>query len=162
MPEKQNKISSLLNAFKQKLSAQNYSEHEKALGAAVGIAVGLLPVSPLQLVLLAGIMPFVKCYRAMAFITVWIANPVTYVFIYAGEFAIGSIFVKSARNVDIDFTHLTISSLKKMAVDNGPGIIFAIIIGGVILSSVSGIITYLVIRFILEKKKTQISRSSTN
>ena len=152
MPEKQNKISSLLNSLKQKLSAKNYSTHEKALGAALGITVGLLPVSPLQLFLLTGIMPFVKCYRAIAFITVWIANPITYVFIYAGEFAIGSLFVKSARNIDIDFTHLTIRSLKKLAVDNGPGIIFAILIGGVILSAVSGIITYLVTKSFLMYK----------
>ncbi|MCK5852289.1 DUF2062 domain-containing protein [bacterium] len=147
-----NKISFLLKSLKEKLSAKNYSTHEKAFGAALGIFVGLLPVSPFQLVLLAGIIPFVKCYRAIAFITVWVANPITYVFIYAGEFAIGSFFVKSARNIDIDFTHLTIRSLKKLAVDNGFGIIFAILIGGVILSSISGIITYLVTKFILRSK----------
>ena len=154
--KKQNKLSSLWSSLKEKLSAENYSTHEKAFGAALGIFVGLLPVSPLQLVLLVGIMPFVKCYRALSFITVWIANPITYVFIYAGEFAIGSFFVKSARNVDIDFTHLTIRSLKRLAVDNGLGIIFAILIGGVILSSVSGIITYLVTRFILRPKDTKL------
>ena len=144
-----NKISSLLKSLKQKLSAKNYSTHEKAFGAALGISVGLLPVSPFQLVLLAGILPFVKCYRAIAFITVWIANPITYVFIYAGEYAIGSFFVKSARNIDIDFTNLTIRSLKKLAVENGPGIILAILIGGVILSAASGIITYLVTKLFL-------------
>jgi len=148
-----NKISSLLKSLKQKLSAENYSTHEKALGAALGISVGLLPVSPLQLVLLAGIMPFVKCYRAIAFITVWIANPLTYVFIYAGEFAIGSYFVKSARYLDVDFTHLTLKTLKRLAVDDGLEIIFAIFIGGVILSFVSGIITYMITRFILIKTK---------
>ncbi len=144
-----NKISSLLKSLKEKLSAENYSRHEKALGTALGISVGLFPVSPFQLVLLAGILPFVKCYRAIAFITVWIANPITYVFIYAGEYAIGSIFVKSARNIDIDFTNLTIRSLKKLAVENGPGIILAILIGGVILSAASGIITYLVTKLFL-------------
>ena len=151
--KKQNKFFTLLNSLKQKLSAKNYSTHEKALGAALGISVGLLPVSPLQLVLLAGIMPFMKCYRAIAFVTVWIANPITYVFIYAGEFAIGSFFVKSARNLDIDFTHLTLATLKRLAVDNGPGIIFAILIGGVILSVTSGIITYMITRFILIRAK---------
>ncbi len=144
-----NKISSLLKSLKEKLSAENYSRHEKALGTALGISVGLFPVSPFQLVLLAGILPFVKCYRAIAFITVWIANPITYVFIYAGEYAIGSFFVKSARNIDIDFTNLTIRSLKKLAVENGPGIILAILIGGVILSAASGIITYLVTKLFL-------------
>ena len=139
----------MLKSLKEKLSAENYSMHEKAFGAALGISVGLLPVSPLQLVLLAGILPFVKCYRAIAFITVWIANPITYVFIYAGEYAIGSLFVKSARNIDIDFTNLTIQSLKKLAVENGPGIIFAILIGGIILSTASGIITYLVTKLFL-------------
>jgi len=148
-----NKISSLLKSLKQKLSAKNYSTHEKAFGAALGISVGLLPVSPFQLVLLAGIMPFVKCYRAIAFITVWIANPITYVFIYAGEFAIGSYFFKSARDIDIDFKHLTLRTLKKLAVDDGPEIIFAILIGGVILSVTSGIITYMVTRFILTRTK---------
>lgn len=144
-----NKMSSLLKSLKEKLSAENYSMHEKALGAALGISIGLFPVSPFQLILLAGILPFVKCYRAIAFITVWIANPITYVFIYAGEYAIGSLFVKSARNIDIDFTNLTIQSLKKLAVENGPGIIFAILIGGVILSAASGIITYLVTKLFL-------------
>ena len=144
-----NKISSLLKSLKQKLSAKNYSTHEKAFGAALGISVGLLPVSPFQLVLLAGILPFVKCYRAIAFITVWIANPITYVFIYAGEFAIGSFFVKSARNIDIDFAHLTFRTIKKLVINHGPGILLALLIGGVILSAVSGIITYLVAKFIL-------------
>jgi len=150
---KMHKIKYLINSLKEKLSAKNYSSHEKALGAALGISVGLLPVSPLQLVLLAAIMPLVKCYRALAFITVWIANPITYVIIYACEFAIGSFFVKSARNIDIDFTHLTIKAIKKLAVENGPGIIFAIIIGGVILSAVSGIITYFLTQFFLMLKQ---------
>lgn len=156
MPKKQTKISFLLKSFKQKLSAKNYSTHEKALGAAVGVSVGLLPVSPLQLVLLAAVLPFVKCYRAIAFITVWIANPITYVFIYAGEVAIGSFFVKSARNIDIDFAHLTIKSIKKLVVNNGPGILLALLIGGVIVSTVSGIITYLITRLILMSKGRKV------
>ncbi len=147
--KKQNKFSKLLKSLKQKLSAKSYSPHEKALGATLGISVGLLPVTPFQLVLLSGILPFVKCYRALAFVTVWIANPITYIFIYAGEYTIGSFFVKSARNVDIDFANITIRSIKKIATENGLGIIFALLIGGIILSVVSGIITYLITRFFL-------------
>ena len=153
---KKNKYSVMLKSLKEKLSAKNYSPHEKAFGAALGISVGLLPVSPLQLVLLAAIMPFVKCYRALAFITVWIANPITYVIIYAGEFAIGRIFIKSARDIEIDFTHLTIKTLKKLAVENGPGIIIAILLGGILLSVISGIITYLITRFFIKIKQNKL------
>ncbi len=141
-----NRTRELFSSLRKMLSATRYTPHQRALGAALGVSVGLLPVSPLQLVVLAGACPFVRCYRALAFVTVWIANPFTYVLIYAGEYALGAWLLRSSPSVSIDFSHLTLGTLKNLVVHHGPRVVLSLLVGGVIVSIASGALTYCITR----------------
>jgi len=132
------------------LSSKNYSPHERALGAAIGVGVGLLPVSPFQLPVLALICIKIKCYRALAFLTVWVANPFTYIPIYAVDYAFGSWILGVSMDDSIDFSNITLKALIK----SGPSICFSILIGGLVLSVASTLITYTFVRFITRKRKS--------
>jgi len=135
--------------LREMLSAKNYSPHERALGAAVGVGVGLLPVSPFQIPVLALICIKLKCFRALAFVTVWVANPFTYVPIYAADYVIGSWILRISADNYIDFSNVTLKALFKA----GPSICLSILLGGIILSVTSTLITYVFVRFIARKKK---------
>ncbi len=133
--------------FRKMLSAKRYSPHERALGAAVGVGVGLLPVSPFQIPVLFLICMKLKCFRALAFITVWIANPFTYVPIYFIDYVIGSHILKIPPDKTIDFSNLTLRMIFKA----GPDFCLSILLGGIILSIISTLITYILVLFITKK-----------
>ena len=131
------------------LSAKMHSPHERALGAAVGVGVGLLPISPLQIPILVLICLKLKCFRALAFVTVWVANPFTYVPIYLFDYIIGSYLLKIPPEKTIDFSNLSL----KMIFKAGPDFCLSILLGGLILSIVSTLITYVLVLFIAKKRK---------
>ena len=135
--------------FRKILSAKRYSPHERALGAAVGVGVGLLPVSPFQISVLFFICMKLKCFRALAFATVWVANPFTYLPIYFIDYAIGSYLLKIPTEKTIDFSNLSL----KMIFKAGPDFCLSILLGGIILSIVSTLITYVLVLFIAKKRQ---------
>ena len=149
-----NRTRELFSSLRKMLSAARYTPHQRALGAALGVSVGLLPVSPLQLVVLAGVCPFVRCYRALAFVTVWIANPFPYVFIYVGEYALGAWLLRSSPSVSIDFSHLTLGTLKNLVVHHGPRVVLSLLVGGVIISIASGVLKYCITRLFAPTEKS--------
>ena len=142
------KMKKIWGKFCKILSAKRYSPHERALGAAVGVGVGLLPVSPFQIPVLVLICMKLKCFRAIAFITVWVANPFTYIPIYFIDYEIGSHILKIPPEKTIDFSNLTL----KMIYNAGPDFCLSILVGGIILSISSALITYLFVFFIAKKK----------
>lgn len=133
------------------ISAKSHSPHERALGAAVGVGIGLLPISPFQIPALVLICMKIKCFRALAFITVWVANPFTYVPIYFLDYIIGSYILQTPSEKTIDFSNLSL----KMIFKAGPNFCLSLLIGGIILSIVSTIITYITVLFI-GKKRTKL------
>lgn len=87
-----------INIWK-KLISLNDSPHDIALGLALGIFIGFLPIMGIQMaVVLIFIIPFRKANRIAAVAGVWISNPLTVIPIYAFIYWIGT-FLYPAKYV---------------------------------------------------------------
>ncbi|MBN1257154.1 MAG: DUF2062 domain-containing protein [Planctomycetes bacterium] len=69
------------------------SPHSIALGAAIGVFIGLTPTVGLQMIMGVIIASFVGANRIAAALPAWITNPVTIVPIYSFNYWIGTLFV---------------------------------------------------------------------
>lgn len=67
--------------------------HEIALGAAIGIFVGMTPTIGLQMIIAAAVATLVGANRLSAVLPVWISNPATMFWIYGTNYAIGRLLV---------------------------------------------------------------------
>lgn len=125
-----------------------YTPHETAFGAALGVAVALLPIAPLQLALLAALCLRLRCHRPLAFITVWLLNPITIVPIYAAEFWCGQLLCRRWLAVETSLTDLSCASALSLT-HQCPRALLALLLGGVLCSIAFGVLTYVVTRFIV-------------
>lgn len=134
--------------LKQMFSARKHTPHERALGAALGVSMGLLPVFPLQILILGLLCMLVRCYRALAFLTVWILNPLTFVPVYVGEYYLGSWLLKTPTPDAGHFTGITTQELVAFT-RQSPEILLSLLAGGIIVSIAGGILTYILVRCII-------------
>jgi uncharacterized protein (DUF2062 family) len=125
-----------------------HTPHERALGAALGVSMGLLPVFPLQIIILGLLCMMIRCYRALAFVTVWILNPLTFIPIYVGEYYLGSWLLKAPTPEAGHFTGITTQELVAFT-RQSPEILLALLAGGVIVSITGGILTYILARLVI-------------
>lgn len=127
---------------------QEYSVHERALGAALGVSVGLLPVTPLQLLLLAGVCMRVRCHRALAFVTVWILNPFTIIPLYAAEYWCGRKLCERWFGACTPLEELVRANVLTL-LRQCPRELLALLSGGVVCSAAAGVLTYCITRMAL-------------
>jgi uncharacterized protein len=77
----------------KKLLSLNDSPHDIALGLALGIFIGFLPIMGIQMaVVLVFALPFRKANKVAAVAGVWITNPLTVIPIYAFIYWVGTFF----------------------------------------------------------------------
>jgi len=125
--------------------APQYRAHERALGAALGVGVGVLPVAPLQLLLLAGVCLRIRCHRALAFVTVWILNPFTIIPLYAAEYWCGRLLCERWFGACTPLEELVRANMVTL-VRRCPRELLALACGGVMFSAVAGVLTYFIVR----------------
>ncbi len=63
--------------------------HQLALGVAVGLLVGFLPIMGIQMVVCVGLAALLRANKAIGVPIVWITNPITFVPIYGACLALG-------------------------------------------------------------------------
>jgi uncharacterized protein (DUF2062 family) len=129
-------------------SARMHTPHERALGAALGVSMGLLPVFPLQILILGLLCIMIRCYRALAFVTVWILNPLTFVPIYVGEYYLGAWLLKTPMPEAGHFTGITTQELVAFT-RQSPEVLLSLLAGGIIVSLAGGILTYILARLLI-------------
>jgi hypothetical protein len=88
------RLSQWLNprAWSRSLLALNDTPRRIALGAAIGIFIGLTPTAGIQMVLVLLVAPFVQFNRVAALVTVYISNPVTMLPMYYANYKVGTLF----------------------------------------------------------------------
>lgn len=87
----------------KKLISLNDSPHDIALGLALGIFIGFLPIMGIQMAaVLVFILPFRKANKIAAVAGVWISNPLTVIPIYAFIYWIGTFFYSTASVLTSD------------------------------------------------------------
>jgi len=95
----------------QKVLHTDDTPHAVALGAALGMFVGLLPLIGIQMIVVVGVATLFRANKAIGIPIVWITNPFTAVPIYGGCFVLGRAVMATPAVLD----HATfLSMLKQM------------------------------------------------
>ncbi|MDQ7031253.1 MAG: DUF2062 domain-containing protein [Desulfonauticus sp.] len=127
------------------------SPESVALGLAIGIFVGFLPIIPFQTVVAVAFAFLFRSSKIAAALGTWISNPLNVVFFYYMLYVVGKIFVPVQAK--LDFSHLAMKDL----IQAGWDLFLAMTVGGLVLGIPASIATYFIflkiIRRYREKKR---------
>ena len=133
--------------------------HKIALGLALGIWVGFLPIMGIQM---AVVLPFALLFRANKFAAmagVWITNPITFLPIYYVGYAVGITFTPYDHLTWADFTSVFTGITATKFLDLGGQMVVPLFVGGAITGVVAGIPTYIVTyRMVVTYRKQRDAR----
>ncbi len=113
--------------------------HAVAMGLALGVFVGFLPVIPFQTVLALALAFLCKSSKLAAMLGTWISNPADVVFLYFFAYRVGD-FLLPFRGVNFDGQHLAITDIFSY----GWQALAVMGLGGIVLGVPAGCITYFV------------------
>ena len=151
------------------LARQKDTPHRVALGMALGIFVGILPIMGIQMAVVAIFALPLRGNLKAAIAGVWISNPVTFLPMYWSYYIFGLNFVPSRRLTWNQFTDMikkaavwdwgdVIGSIQHM-LDLGADILVPMWIGSFILAIAFGIPTYFFThRFVIKYRERRERR----
>lgn len=117
------------------------SAHSIALGVALGVFVGFLPIIPLQSVTVLTLAFIFRGNKIAAFFSTFFSNAANLVPFYAMLYFVGSYFVPF-NTVQLDYAHLEMSEL----IHQGWDLFIVMMIGGVVLGIPAAIVMYFLTR----------------
>ena len=147
------------------LAGLDDTPHKIALGLALGIFIGFVPVMGIQM---GVVLPFALLFRGnkVAAVTgVWITNPVTVVPIYFVNYLVGLWFTPYKHltwdNFADKFSNIDTSTFLKL----GAELLVPLFVGGAVIGVVTGIPTYfvskwLVIRYRAKRAKRKARKAA--
>ncbi|UZP68391.1 DUF2062 domain-containing protein [Desulfovibrio mangrovi] len=115
------------------------STHAVAMGLAVGVFVGFLPVIPFQTVIALAFAFVFRASKIPAALGTWISNPVNLIPFYTMLYYVGRFFMP-VDTPELDFHHLELESM----IQQGWGLVVVMFTGGVILGVPGAFVTYVV------------------
>ena len=130
---------------------QNGSPFFNAKGLAIGVFCGCFPFFGFQTLLGLFLAKAIKGNLFLAAIGTWISNPFTYVPLYFFNYKVGSFLLKISPDIIFDKT-LKIEELWEQGSVFSLRLIFGSVLVGLLLSSISGVIV-----FLLYKRKVKKS-----
>jgi hypothetical protein len=151
------------------LARQKDSPHKVALGMALGIFIGILPIMGIQMAVVTLFAIPLRGNLKAAIAGVWISNPITFIPMYWSYYVFGLLFVPSRRITWDQFTDLITKtavwdwadmtgSVQQM-LNLGADILIPMWIGATILGFVFGIPTYFfTFRFVVKYRERRERR----
>jgi uncharacterized protein (DUF2062 family) len=118
------------------------SAHEIALGAAIGAFWGVFPTFGLSTILSLLMYKFMRFNLLAAISGAFISNPLTSPFLLLISYKVGSYFIKS--NIQLDYNNWY---------KNIPEVGYILLIGATIVSLLTGVIIYYLIKYLIEKRR---------
>ncbi len=151
----------------------NDTPHDIALGLALGIFIGFLPIMGIQMaVVLVFALPFRKANKIAAVAGVWISNPLTVIPLYAFIYWIGTFFYPAEMVLTADAVKERMMEVVNLDgfVDQtaaflglGADIFLPMCIGGAIVGLIAMIPTYIATRiFFTNYQKRKKARKDLN
>ncbi|MDR3043013.1 MAG: DUF2062 domain-containing protein [Desulfovibrio sp.] len=119
-----------------RLMRQSASAHSLAMGLAVGVFVGFLPIIPVQMAAAVALAFPVRGNKAAAALGTWVSNPVNVVPMYALMYWVGGLFVPT----DATFDPARLDMRDMLA--TGADFFLVMFLGGVVLGIPAALITY--------------------
>lgn len=114
------------------------STHSIALGTAVGVFAGCLPILPFQTVVAVTMAFVLRCSLVGAAAGTWISNPLNWVPFYTAFFFIGNWIIPI--DVSFDPHHMELEELFKQ----GWGIVVVMMTGGLVIAVPASILSYFI------------------
>ena len=132
--------------------------HELALGMAIGVFSGMMPILPFQIALAVTLALLFKTSKITAALGTWVSNPFNWYFIYIYDFKLGAYLlgVEGGHEI-IKSVMASISRGDEMAViwgklfSSGITLVSALLIGGIIIGTVTATPTYFIFLKIFQK-----------
>jgi hypothetical protein len=144
--------------FLRDLAGLDDPPHKIAMGLALGIFVGFVPIMGIQM---AVVLPFALLFRGnktAAIGGVWITNPITVIPIYYMNYKVGMLFLDYPPLVWADFqglfTNITLDKFLKL----GGAILAPLFTGGLAVAIVASIPTYFITRHLVTRARERRAR----
>ncbi|PIE74860.1 MAG: hypothetical protein CSA18_02820 [Deltaproteobacteria bacterium] len=161
-----------LKIFLLKLSFLDGSNHNIALGAAVGIFIAVTPTIPFHTAFAIVLASLVRGSKIAAAISVWFSNPVTIPFFYAGSYYAG-IKLLGINHSEIDLIYSLLEQLQSditihekidaiiLFFEAELPVFYAMLAGGAVLGIIPAIASYFIIKKSLEKLRSNKRNESS-
>ena len=145
------KFTRQLKYYVVRLKRLRGTPHELALGIALGIFTGMMPIMPFQITLAVALALLFKGSKITAAMGTWVSNPLNWYFLYYFSFKIGAVFLGLSEKNRIFLSVMAtmregdelLATLGKMASAGGT-IMAAFLIGGLTMGLVLAIPSYFV------------------
>lgn len=118
------------------------SAHEIALGAAIGAFWGVFPTFGLSTILSLLLYKIFRFNIVAAISGAFISNPLTSPFLLMLSYKVGSYFIKTDIQFDYDNWY-----------KNLPQMGYVLIIGSTIVSAITGLFLYYIIKYVIERRR---------
>jgi uncharacterized protein (DUF2062 family) len=123
--------------------------HELALGMALGVFSGMMPVMPFQMALAVALALFLKASKITAALGTWASNPLNWILIYLFDYKLGAHLLGVEGGIEkIKAVMYSIKYGEEMSLiwgklfSSGITLISALLIGGIILGTIAAVPTY--------------------
>ncbi len=129
------------------------SPHSIALGLAVGVFVGCLPVIPFQTIIAVTLAFIFRCNKVMAALGTWISNPANVIVVYYGLYLVGRLFLPGLSQ-GFDPEHLALTEM----LASGWHLVMVMCVGGIVVGIPVAVMVYMVtVRMVLvyHRKKAE-------
>ena len=132
--------------------------HELALGMAIGVFSGMMPILPFQIALAVALAFLFKASKITAALGTWASNPLNWYFIYLYDFKLGAYLLGMEGGQEIlKSVMASISRGDEIAVtwgklfSSGMTLVSALLIGGVLIGIVAATPTYFIFLKVFQK-----------
>jgi uncharacterized protein (DUF2062 family) len=154
----QSKLNKIKEFIHHHLFVLQTTPHQLALGMAIGIFVGFLPIMGAQTAVSVPIAMLFRASKITAAIGVWISNPVTFIPFYyfnfeAGKWILGMHNIKFTLN-----SHITFWQLLHL----GKEILYPLWVGCIVLGALAAPLTYVITYFVIVLYKNKHEKQYQN
>ncbi|NLD39497.1 MAG: DUF2062 domain-containing protein [Desulfatiglans sp.] len=132
--------------------------HELALGMAIGVFAGMMPILPFQIALAVALALCFKASKITAAIGTWVSNPLNWYFIYFYDYKLGAYLLGLEGGHEVIKTimaainrHDEIEVIWNTLFSSGAAIVTALLIGGIIFGAIAALLTYPVFLWLFRK-----------
>jgi uncharacterized protein (DUF2062 family) len=130
--------------------------HKIALGLALGIFVGFLPIMGIQMAVVLPIALLFRSNKVAAVAGVWITNPVTVIPIYFLDYLVGVLFTPYEHLTWADFKGIFAGATMTRFLELGESFLVPLFVGGAVIGLVAAFLTYFLFkRFVINYRKAR-------
>jgi uncharacterized protein (DUF2062 family) len=130
------KLEEFLDKYKIPRESVAINRRSVSKGIAIGLFIAFIPM-PFQMVLIVALFPFFRFNIPLAFIMVWLSNPITMPFMYYLEYLTGSMILGSS----VTSVQLSVEWFS----ENLSEIFLPLYLGAFVYSSISAALSYYII-----------------